>query len=309
MKTLILGGTRFVGKPLVNIFLNKGFDLTLFTRGNNQIPDLVKHIKGDRSKEEDLVNLPKNYFDLIVDTSGRKLLDTQMIIAQTGIPKFRYIYMSSAGVYKNSEILPIDENEDIDPNSRHIGKFETEDWLLTKNIPFTSFRPTYIYGPGNYNPIEKWFFDRLLNNRVIPIPGMGESITQLVHVNDLAKAINSTLSSDISKNKIYNCSGKKAISFKGLVELSAKVCGIDQKDINYKYIDKIYYKSKARKAFPLRLENFFTTSLLLENDTGWTPSISLEDGINDSYKNDYLTNKNNKPDFTLDQLLIDSINN
>jgi hypothetical protein len=28
-------------------------------------------------------------------------------------------------------------------------------------MPFTSIRPTYIYGPLNYNPLEEWFFERL----------------------------------------------------------------------------------------------------------------------------------------------------
>ncbi|HCA60481.1 MAG TPA: 3-beta hydroxysteroid dehydrogenase, partial [Synechococcales bacterium UBA8647] len=51
-----------------------------------------------------------------------------------------------------------------------------------EGIPFTSFRPTYIYGPGNYNPVENWFFDRIVHGRPVPIPGDGTTITQLGHV-------------------------------------------------------------------------------------------------------------------------------
>ena len=43
--------------------------------------------------------------------------------------------------------------------------------------------------PGNYNPIEAWFFDRLVRDRPIPIPGSGLQITQLGHCGDLAKAM------------------------------------------------------------------------------------------------------------------------
>ena len=75
---------------------------------------------------------------------------------------------------------------------RHIdcsaGKADTEAWLHKEGIPFTSFRPTYIYGPGNYNPVERWFFDRIVHNRPIPLPGDGSTITQLGHVEDLADA-------------------------------------------------------------------------------------------------------------------------
>ena len=37
--------------------------------------------------------------------------------------------------------------------SRHKGKLETEAYLRNIGIPFTSIRPTYIYGPLNYNPL------------------------------------------------------------------------------------------------------------------------------------------------------------
>lgn len=39
--------------------------------------------------------------------------------------------------------------------SRHKGKLETEAYLKSIGIPFTSIRPTYIYGPMNYNPLGK----------------------------------------------------------------------------------------------------------------------------------------------------------
>lgn len=35
----------------------------------------------------------------------------------------------------------------MDPKSRHKGKFETESYLAEAGLPFTSIRPTYIYGP------------------------------------------------------------------------------------------------------------------------------------------------------------------
>jgi nucleoside-diphosphate-sugar epimerase len=36
-------------------------------------------------------------------------------------------------------------------------------------MPFTSIRPTYIYGPLNYNPLEEWFFERL-DQVHLPVP-------------------------------------------------------------------------------------------------------------------------------------------
>ena len=47
--------------------------------------------------------------------------------------------------------------------SRHKGKLETEAYLKQIGIPFTSIRPTYIYGPMNYNPLGMTYI--LLNFR------------------------------------------------------------------------------------------------------------------------------------------------
>ncbi len=305
MKVLFLGGTRFVGKELVSRLFSCGHDITLFTRGNLPSPNNINHFVGDRSNDEDLKQLSDKDFDLIVDSSGRKLEDTQKVLKFTGIPSFRFIYISSAGVYTNPELFPLSEDTPIDPKSRHIGKANTEFWLKSQGIPFTSFRPTYIYGPGNYNPIESWFFDRITNGRPIPMPGDGQAITQLGHVSDLADAISKSIETDQTVNKVYNCSAKEAVSFKGLIETAALAAGKNISDITIKSFDPLKLDPKARKLFPLRLTNFYTDISQLELDICWTPKISLLDGLIDSYKNDYLLNKDVNIDFSKDDSLFD----
>ncbi len=73
LKVLFYGGTRFVGKALVSNLLLKGHEIFVFTRGNLPLPKNITHIKGDRSNDEDLKKLSDHSFDLIVDSSGRKL--------------------------------------------------------------------------------------------------------------------------------------------------------------------------------------------------------------------------------------------
>ena len=299
-----MGGTRFVGKSLVKILSSKGHDLTLFTRGLNPVPDNVRHIKGDRKQQSDLKALEGIEFDVVIDTSGRELSDSQMLIDIIGKPSYRFLYLSSAGIYSKSGILPLDENALIDKESRHIGKSLTENWLTESRIPFTSFRPTYIYGPGNYNPIESWFFNRIVNKRPIPIPGNGETITQLGHVFDLANAMAITLETDKTRNSVYNCSGKKAITFNGLVEIAAIACQVDIDTVEKVYFDPSSLNPKARKAFPLRLENFFTDISSLENDINWIQEFDLQSGFIDSFKNDYLLTDDLKIDFSSDNKLI-----
>ena len=55
MKILVMGGTRFVGRPLVARLHAQGHALTLFTRGKNAVPAGVEHLCGDRSSDDGLV--------------------------------------------------------------------------------------------------------------------------------------------------------------------------------------------------------------------------------------------------------------
>jgi nucleoside-diphosphate-sugar epimerase len=304
MRILVMGGTRFVGKPLVARLQSFGHDLTLFTRGKNPVPSGVEHLIGDRADPAGLAVLSGRSFEVIVDSSGRSLEDTSRVIERTGAPSHRFVYVSSAGVYADSELWPLDEEAPTDPASRHAGKAETEHWLRRQGIPFTSFRPTYIYGPGNYNPVESWFFDRIVHGRPVPLPGDGSTITQLGHVSDLAVAMARCIEVDAAANRIYNCSGAKGVTFRGLVAAAARACGIDPAAVEIRSFDPARLDRKARKAFPLRLDHFLTDIHRVRRELAWEPAFTLESGLADSYTNDYATRMPTSPDFSPDEALL-----
>jgi nucleoside-diphosphate-sugar epimerase len=304
VKILVMGGTRFVGKPLVARLKAQGHELTLLTRGKNSVPDGVEHLKGDRSTDEGMASLKGRSFDVIVDSSGRKLEDSRRVLAITGAPSHRFVYVSSAGVYAASAQWPLSEDAATDPQSRHAGKAETEHWLRAEGVPFTSFRPTYIYGPGNYNPIERWFFDRIVNDRPIPLPGDGSTITQLGHVDDLAEAMARCIDVEAAANRIYNCSGSQGVTFKGLIQAAAVACGKDPEALKLRSFDPSGLDPKARKAFPLRLNHFLTAITRVERELAWQPRFDLAAGLKDSYDNDYALQPTQDPDFSADASLI-----
>jgi nucleoside-diphosphate-sugar epimerase len=304
MDILVMGGTRFVGKPLVERLLAAGHALTLFTRGNKPAPAGVEHLVGDRSTAEGLQPLDGRRFDVIVDSSGRSLDDSRAVVERTGAPSHRFVYVSSAGVYADSELWPLDEDSPTDPASRHAGKAETEDWLRSQGIPFTSFRPTYIVGPGNYNPVESWFFDRIVHGRPVPLPGDGSTITQLGHVSDLAAAMARCIEVDAAANRIYNCSGRQGVTFRGLVHAAARAAGMDPAAVEIRSFDPAGLDKKARKAFPLRLAHFLTDITRVRRELAWEPEFDLEATLVDSYAHDYALRPSSQPDFSGDGALI-----
>ncbi|MFN9548483.1 MAG: NAD-dependent epimerase/dehydratase family protein [Cyanobacteriota bacterium] len=304
MDILVMGGTRFVGRPVVAKLLAAGHGVTLFTRGRQPLPAGVRHVQGDRTEESDLAALGGESFDVIIDSSGRTLEDTRRVLAHTGAPRHRLVYVSSAGVYADSETWPLEEEAPTDPASRHAGKAETESWLRQEGIPFTSFRPTYIIGPGNYNPIERWFFDRLLHDRPIPLPGDGRLITQLGDVRDLAEAMTRCLDVETSCNRIYNCSGRQGVTLRGLVATAAVACGKDPAGVEIRGFDPDNLDPKARKAFPLRLSHFLTDTHRLQRELAWQPQFDLVSSLKDSFEQDYAQTERQAPDFQADDALL-----
>ena len=305
MDILVMGGTRFVGKPLVAQLQASGHRLTLFTRGRQAVPAGLEHLVGDRTDPAALAQLQGRRFDVIVDSSGRSLEDSSAVIACTGAPSHRFVYVSSAGVYADSELWPLHEDSPTDPQSRHAGKLHTEAWLRQQGIPFTSFRPTYIYGPGNYNPVESWFFDRIVHGRPVPLPGDGSTITQLGHVEDLAAAMARCIEVDAATNRIYNCTGLQGISFRGLVAAAARACGRDPAAVEIRSFDPAGLDKKARKAFPLRLAHFLTDTSRVRRELALQPRFdNLETGLADSYTNDSAQQPPANPDFSGDEALL-----
>jgi len=309
MRILVMGGTRFIGVYLTKLLVEQGYQVTLCNRGNHRPPvEGVREIHCDRRDGERLKELLSGEtFDLIFDNNGRELSDTQPLVeAQWG--KFeQFIYMSSAGVYQASDELPLLESDPTDPKSRHAGKQETEAYLDHHDLPFTSIRPTYIYGPFNYNPLETWFFDRIVRDRPIPIPGNGLHITQFGHVADLAKAMVATIRNPKAIGAIYNVSGDRYVTFDGLARACAIAAGKNPDDLDLVHYDPKKFDFGKRKPFPLRTQHFFASNQKAKDELNWQPEFDLVSGLKDSFENDYLKLEKDRDrvDFSLDNEILD----
>ena len=308
MRVLVIGGTRFIGVYLTKQLVKQGHDVVLLNRGNHPAPvDGLKTVVCDRTNPEALkAALSDKAFDAIFDNNGRELTHTKPLADLFKGKLKHFVYVSSAGVYAKSDQMPHVEGDPVDPNSRHKGKFHTEDYLREQGVPFTAIRPVYIYGPQNYNPLEKWFFDRLVRDRPIPIPGSGMALTHLGHCQDLAAAMVSVLGNDKAVGEIYNISGDKAVTFDGLARACAIAMDKDPNAVEIVHYDPKDFDFGKKKAFPMRVQHFFTDISKAKTDLDWQPQFSLIDGLKDSYRNDYLANGQEKKeiDFSLDDQIL-----
>ena len=309
MRILVMGGTRFIGVYLVKKLVALGHEVVLFNRGNQPAPvEGLKQIHGDRTDPDQLTEkLTGQSFDVIFDNNGRKLGDTQPLADLFKDKVEQFVYVSSAGVYLKSGQMPHLEGDPVDPNSRHKGKFQTEAYLTEQGVPFTSIRPVYIYGPQNYNPLETWFFSRITRDRPIPIPGNGDHLTQLGHVADLVDAMVAVLGNKTAIGQIYNISGERYVSFDGLAQACAIAAGKDPTSLKLVHYDPAAFDFGKRKAFPMRVQNFFADIHKAQSDLNWSPTYDLVTGLKDSFTHDYLVNSaDQEVDFSTDEMILNA---
>ncbi|WP_027255333.1 NAD-dependent epimerase/dehydratase family protein [Planktothrix agardhii] len=308
MRILIMGGTRFIGVYLTKILVKQGHEVVLFNRGKKPAPvEGIKQIHGDRTDANQIQEkLANEQFDAIFDNNGRELNDTKPLADLFKDRVQHFIYMSSAGVYLKSDQMPHIEGDATDPKSRHLGKYETESYLQTQNLPWTSIRPTYIYGPLNYNPLESWFFDRIVAGRPIPIPGNGFHLTQLGHVKDLATAMAAVLGNQNAIGQVYNISGERYVTFDGLAKACAMAAGKSLDTIQLIHYDPKQFDFGKRKAFPMRVQHFFADVHKAIQDLNWKPEFDLISGLKDAFENDYLARglDQTEVDFSTDDEII-----
>ena len=116
MRLLVLGGTKFLGRAIVEDALARGHEVTTFTRGETN-PELfpeAERLRGDR--DGDLSALEGRMWDAVIDTSGyvpRIVRASAEALRNSGF----YVFISSISVYAElppgyDESSPVEQLED-----------------------------------------------------------------------------------------------------------------------------------------------------------------------------------------------------
>jgi 2'-hydroxyisoflavone reductase len=159
MKLLVIGGTRFVGRHLVEAALQRGHSVTLFNRGKNaNVFPNVEQIHGDRDK--DVSALRNKSFDAVIDTCGYIPRHLQMMadVLQT-IPL--YVFISTISVYADPIPLRADEDAPLARLEQAGEEVTNESYgalkVLCENVITEAFpnralivRPGFIVGPHDH---------------------------------------------------------------------------------------------------------------------------------------------------------------
>ncbi len=231
-KVLIMGGSYFIGKHVVNA-LKDDYAVTVLNRGNK--PFNMKNIEElvcDRNDHAALRKvLSRHHADFIVDISGITQQHAEGLLNAIDLTTVKkLIYISSSAVYdiNKSEIpfleaAPLGGESPFKAYADH--KRHAEQYLLKAldRDKFVAFRPPFVYGEDNYVLRERLMFYLIEQNEPIFIPATNNKI-QFVYVKDLANQIKEALQGVIPAG-IYNVGDSDALTFIQWVELCGQVVG------------------------------------------------------------------------------------
>lgn len=235
MRTLVLGGTAFVGRAVVEHLLERGDEVTLFSRGRTGtalFPD-VPRLVGDRSTG-DLTALEGTSWDAVVDVSAYVPRHVQQ--AAQALRAGRCLLISTGSVYDHTaspavvdedapRLAPERGTEQHDGPAYGPLKVACEDDLHALwGGRATVVRPGIVAGP--YDPTDRftWWVRRAARGGRVALPGRPDQPAQVVDSGDLARLVGQLLHDD--RAGVFNAVGPATpTTLEGLVQACARGAG------------------------------------------------------------------------------------
>lgn len=269
MKALVLGGTGFIGRRLVDNLIKENWDVTIATSGRSPNPfgDAVSSVVFDRfritSLEEKLSSPP--YFDVLFDQICFGPDDAAEIADSFGGRIGHYVFVSSGSVYPQDQ--PVYVEEDFDPYQHEIqkggmgtlgygeGKRSAEAYFFQKSdFPVAAARfPIVVGHDDSTTRFQKLVQDVLDGNEILVPPGGGKK--NYVWVEDAGRFL--MWLGKNGKKGPFNASSSYALDAVEMIDTVSKVTGKEANIIEssesmgptsyYTSEDHLYSPAKAEK--------------------------------------------------------------
>lgn len=241
---------------------------------------------GDLSDAEAcLAKLDGASFDAVVDNwSKSPELIKPYAEAAKGWGVSNYAYVSSAGMYtpEKGDFSPVDE----ECAKKSSGQRQAEELIAEMDLPYSYFRPQYIYGPAQGKSYLAFFFDRITRDRPVPVPNDGTQLVTMTHAADNAQMIANAIGNEKAVKQAFNCATSSLISYADLVKACAGAAGKDANIVNYD--PKGFEKPEGFKfKFPFRDTPFYVSADKAKDLLGFAPKFNIADDISWYYSDQY----------------------
>ena len=262
MKVLFIGGTGNISTASSRLAIEKGIELYHLNRGSTLARVKgTKVLHGDINKINDLEELKKHHWDVVVNwiafTEADIVRDIDFFNGKTK----QYIFISSASCYQTPLSYPIiTESTPLYNNLWEYSsdKIKCEERLLKayreENFPVTIVRPSLTYDTvipiaiGGFR--EYTTADRILKRKMIIIHGDGTSLWTVTHSDDFAKGFVGLLGLTQAIGHAFHITSDEILSWNMIYKILADSLGEEAKVVH------------IASDFICKIEPSFTGSLL-----------------------------------------------
>lgn len=195
----------------------------------------------------------------------------------------KIVFAGTRGQYGRPKYLPVDEEHPMHPTDVNgINNMAAESYHILYNniysIRTCSLRLTNTYGPRHQmrhsrQGVINWFIRKILDGETVKIYGDGTQIRDLNYVDDVVEAFLLAMASEKTNGQIYNLGGA-ALALVDLVKLMISIYGKG----SYEFVR---YEKELSK---IEIGDYKANTKKVQNELGWVPRVSLEDGIERTFK-------------------------
>jgi len=313
---VITGGAGFIGSHVVRLFVNKYPDYMIYNldaltyAGNlENLKDVegkpnYKFIKADITDVQTINSLFEQYkFDGVIHLAAEShvdrsitnpmefiytningtanLLNAAKTIWKDNMADKRFYHVSTDEVYGSLENGGFfTETTPYDPQSPYSASKAASDHLVrayhnTFKLPIVISNCSNNYGANHFpEKLIPLTINNIKNMKPIPVYGKGENVRDWLFVKDHATAID-TIYHNAKDGQTYNIGGNNECQN---IELVKKLCEIMDRELGRDLgtsASLITYVTD-RAGHDLR---YAIDSSKLQNDLGWKPSVTFEEGI------------------------------
>lgn len=288
-RIFITGGTGFVGQNILKGIRDHPLRLLMRTPAPNGAEAGIEYVQGDVTDPASLdgkmegcdivihlVGIIEETKDATFDRVIRQ--GTENVIAEAkraGIGHF--IHMSALGAQNDPRY------------GYHTAKYMAEQAVIHSGIPYTIFRPSVIFGPGD------GFITTLAgvvrSFPIIPVVGTGQTKFQPVQIDDVADAFARAVNDPAeTANKVYELGGARPYTYEEMLDAIARELGKRKPKIKVP-VGLMKIVVRTSQPLPKALRPPVTSEqlkmLALDNSTGDSATealigrkpVALEEGI------------------------------
>lgn len=237
VKVLVTGGSGFIGKEIVKVLQEKGFEVHVFDQSRDTLPG-VRYFQGSVLDPEAvskamlgceyvlhlaaILGVSKSSYEP-VECLDVNILGTRNILRCSIIHRIKkLVFPSSSEVYGEPKEIPVVEDNILQPKSEYgISKYVGEEYIKAygrqHGLLYTIVRYFNVYGEEQRH---SWVVAKFVNNALLGKPlyifGDGEQIRAFCHVRDAARGTVQALLSERANNHVFNIGN------------SAEICSIKE---------------------------------------------------------------------------------